>query len=687
MTPTARTLSLLLALGLLGAAPDARQGGVQSSQPPSQQNPPQNPQQDPQQPPVIRTGINFVRVDVIVTDNKGEAVLDLKPEDFVVEEDGKAQKIESFTLIKVDPVAQAEVRQPEIRSVLDEEREAARPDVRLFVILLDDYHVRRGNDMAVREPLMRFIQNQLAPADMVALMYPLTPVSDIRFSRNRDTLMGAIKQFEGRKFNYEPRNMFEEQYAYYPAATVERIRNQVSMSALEAACMQMGALREGRKSIIYVSEGFTTVLPTQLNDPVAALPGLRNPNRGNVNAPQADDRTRMMAQSDVNYDMRRVFDTCNRQNTSIYPVDPRGLAVFEYGINEGVSITADADDLRSTLDTLHVLANNTDGRAIVNRNDLDVGMRQILRDSSSYYLIGYNSSEAPTDGKFHEIKVNVKRRGVSVRARKGYWALTAEDAARATAPPKPEVPSAVAEALTSLVEPPGGRRTRHWIGATRGENGTARMTFVWEAVPPPAGARESASQAARVMLTAVSEAGNPLFRGRIQPDAALPASTPPRGVATFDAPPGPLQLRIVYEGKDGEVVDSTVRELTVPDFTTVDVSLATPQVYRARTPKEIQTLRAGQGAIPTTDRTFSRIERLLIRTEAYSPGDAVEVTARLLNRAGESMMDVPVSMSGATAEIDLSLSPLAAAEYVLELNAKNASGSTAQELVAFRIVR
>ena len=52
-----------------------------------------------------------------------------------------------------------------------------------------------------------------------------------------------------------------------------------------------------------------------------------------------------------------------------------------------------------------MLANNTDGRAIVNRNDLAAGMKQIIRDSSGYYLLGYNSSQAPTDGKFHEIKV------------------------------------------------------------------------------------------------------------------------------------------------------------------------------------------------------------------------------------------------------------------------------------------
>ena len=58
--------------------------------------------------------------------------------------------------------------------------------MRLFVLLLDDYHVRRGNDMAVRKPLIEFIQNQLDPADMVAIMYPLTPVTDIHFSRDRE---------------------------------------------------------------------------------------------------------------------------------------------------------------------------------------------------------------------------------------------------------------------------------------------------------------------------------------------------------------------------------------------------------------------------------------------------------------------------------------------------------------------
>ena len=124
-------------------------------------------------------------------------------------------------------------------------------------MLLDDYHVRRGNDLAVRKPLIDFVQNQLAPQDMVAVMYPLTPVTALTFTRNRDSLIASINHFEGRKGIYEPRNEFEERYAYYPAQTVENIRNDVTMGALKGAAVKLGGMREGRKSIIFVSEGFT----------------------------------------------------------------------------------------------------------------------------------------------------------------------------------------------------------------------------------------------------------------------------------------------------------------------------------------------------------------------------------------------------------------------------------------------
>jgi VWFA-related protein len=682
MKMTARIAVPLVILLTAAVRPSAQQP------PPPQQQPPAQQQPERQQQPPIRSGINFVRVDVIVTDKSTNApVMDLKPEEFSLTEDNKPQKIDSFSVVKIDDV-QAQIDEPRpstIRNDADEEREAARPDVRLFVILLDDYHVRRGNDMAVRKPLIDFLQNQLGANDMVALMYPLTPVDDIRFTRDHGSLIGAIDKFEGRKFNYQPRNSFEEQYAYYPAQTVERIRTQVTMGALKAAAIRMGGLREGRKSIIFVSEGFTSTLPAQLNDPVAAMPGLGNPNRNRQGVESRNETQEFFDEASQLVDLQDVFQIANRQNTSIYAVDPRGLSTFEYGINEGVGMQTDRRSLERSLDTLRVLAANTDGRAIVNRNDLAAGMKQIIRDASGYYLLGYSSTQAPTDGKFHEIKVKVTRRNTEVRARKGYWAYTAEDIARATAPPKPEAPKAVTNALNAIAEPTRGRPARFWIGTARGTEGKSRVTFAWEAVPPQPGARAE-DPPARVNLTATAPDGQPLFRGRIPETGVADATS---GSANFDAPPGQLQMRIIVEGANGQVIDSVTRELTVPDFTRVEVAIGTAKVFRGRTVREIANIKSNPDALPTADRDFSRSERLLVRFEAYTPGGTTPtVSARLLNRSGQKMSEFPLQApaGGGPVEFELPLSSFAAGDYLIELNAKSESG-TAQELIAFKVGR
>jgi hypothetical protein len=172
------------------------------------------------------------------------------------------------------------------------------------------------------------------------------------------------------------------------------------------------------------------------------------------------------------------------------------------------------------------------------------------------------------------------------------------------------------------------------------------------------------------------------------PPGAPTAGVAEGGVASFDVPPGPLELRMVVEGSRGQVLDSVSRELTVPDFTTVQVSFGTPRVYRVRSVPELQALKAKPDAVPTVDREFSRTDRLHIRLDGYAPGGATPaITARLLNRGGASMSNLPVQTPpGRSAEIDLPLSALAAGEYLIELNAKTESG-TAQELIAFRVGR
>ncbi len=674
--------------------PDTAQPPQQPPATPPAPQPPATP--PPQRPPVIRSGINFVSVDVIVTDRKsGEVVLDMKREDFEVREDKKPQRVDSFDVVRIDALSTGGITPKEIRSSYDEESEARQPNVRLFILLLDDYHVRRGNDLAVKRPLIDFVQTQLAPQDMVAIMYPLTPVSGLTFTRNRDSLIGAINRFEGRKGMYEPRNEFEERYAYYPSQTVENIRNDVTLGALKGAAVKLGGMREGRKSIIFVSEGFTSTLPAQLNDPVAALPRIGNRSQPGVDStsPRMDSQ-KFFDYTDLISRLREAFDTVNRNNCSIYAVDPRGLAAFEFDINQGVGLTTDRANLTQSIDTLRVLADNTDGRAIVNRNDLAAGMKQIMRDASGYYLLGYTSSSAPTDGKFHTIDVRVKRPGVDVRARKGYWAYTTEDVARATAPPKAAAPPEISHALNAIAEPAnGGHAARFWTGTDAAAGGQSRVTFVWEPLVAAESARASGTPA-RVLLTATAPDGRPLFRGSVPEktasDGAAAAPATPAAAAgasvSFTAAPGPIEMRIVVENGRGQVIDSTTQSLAVPDFAATQVSLGTPRLYRTRTAREMLLVRNNLEATPTAIREFSRGERLLIRFDAYAAGGArPEVTAKLLNRTGASMADVPVQAAeGKPLQIDFPLASLAAGEYLIQIDGKTPSGA-ARQVIAFKV--
>ena len=232
-----------------------------------------------------------MRVDVIVDDKKDQPVTTLSQADFEVLEDGKPQSVEQFSLIKVDGNPRPGAPPPsEIRTRNDEELIANRDDIRVFVFFLDDYHVRRSNSMTVREPLMRFVQNQLRPNDIVAIMYPLSPVSDLTFTRNHNVVMGAINNFVGRKFDYTPLNQLEANYMRYPTEQVEKIRNDVVMGALRGLSVRLGSLREGRKSVIFVSEGFTAMLPPQMRRADASQPD--NPLRAGAAAATQDSSQR-----------------------------------------------------------------------------------------------------------------------------------------------------------------------------------------------------------------------------------------------------------------------------------------------------------------------------------------------------------------------------------------------------------
>ena len=691
MVTTRRLIVLVLLLAGLTQPGTAQQAAPPQSE---QAAPPQTPQGQPQ--PTFRAGINYVAVDVIVKDRRDNPVIDLRKEEFEVFEDGKPQPIEEFRLVKIDSTAKPGDPVPRrIRSRDDEQAEASREDVRVFAILLDDYHTRKLTSMSIREPLTKFLQTQLAPTDLVAIMYPLTPVSDLLFTNDHASIVSAVQRFEGRKFDYIPRNRFEEQYARIPPQEVERIRNDVVMDALSSVAVRMGSMRQGRKSIIFVSEGFTIMLPPQMQrlnaqdpiDPRIAVAGAA------VQDSPQQQSAEFFNQAMLDSRLREVYRDVNRNNVSIYSLDPRGLTPFEYDIDAvpggaSISFQTDRRALQMTQDTLKALSEETDGRAIVNRNSLDQGLASIVRDSSFYYLLGYNSTQSQNDGKFHEIRVRVKRSGVDVRARKGYWALTAADVKRVGSA-APTVAKPIMTALASIAPSvQAGKFVRTWVGTERGSNGKTRVTLIWEPLLAPPGTTRR-EQAGRVSLLAATASGELVFRGASPEQSATPAPGTANGPQrlTFESPPGKLELRLTVQDAGNGTLDQETKTIDVPDLTAPVAAITTPRVLRARTVREFQTLAADAAATPTVGREFSRTERLLIRFDAYAAGsEQVQPTAILLNRAGTKMADVPVAAApaGGTHQINLSLASIPAGEYLVEIAVSSASGE-AKELVPFRV--
>jgi VWFA-related protein len=337
-------------------------------------------QEQPQPPqpeqPVFRTRVNVVRVDVSVFGREGEPVVGLQPEDFIVREDGIAQTVETVQFVKLNGQMPPDRQDStSIRSAAHAEVEAAREDVRVFVLFLDDYHVDKAPTVMIplRRTLRAFVE-QLGPYDLVAVMDPLTPLTHIEFTRDRNRLMEIVNNFEGRRGELFPvRSAAEE--AQQTQRNIWELRAGVTLDAMNAIVTKLGGLREGRKSVLFVSQG----------PPVS----LRS-----VNWPRMED----------------VVQSANRANVTIHTLDPRPLGSAEFGGNL----------------VLRRFADETGGRAIFNTNDHASHLDDVFNDASAYYLIGYTPTRGEVaDGKFHKIDVEVKRPRVRVVARRGYWSRRA----------------------------------------------------------------------------------------------------------------------------------------------------------------------------------------------------------------------------------------------------------------------
>ena len=347
------------------------------------------------------------------------------------------------------------------------------------------------------------------------------------------------------------------------------MRTTVVVEALEGLAIALGGLRESRKAILFVGEGVTTVLPPSMtrrpgSTAPATVPGRQQTLAGSMGSLER---------------LQQIMTPASRANTAIYTLDPRGLSDSDFDLvtDPIVDTRRGQIALRDSIDQLKVLSEQTGGRASVSTNDPLPMLREMVSDTGTYYLIGYTSTQAPRDGKFHAIKVGVKRKDVEIRARPGYWAYTNEDVARALSPEAPVLAADRAAALAAVAAPKAGRLIQTWAGFDRAAAGArTAVTIVWEldSASAPRAAR-------RVNVVVTSATGDLLFRGRpSEPDAVS-------GRVTFDAPPGMAHLRASLQGESGQFLDSEERDVPDPRFdgrrTARDDARALPRANAERT--------------------------------------------------------------------------------------------------------
>lgn len=611
----------ILVLALV-AAPEARQ--ATAPQAPQAADAPQAPQT-----PIFRAGTDLVRVDVTVTQRGDEPVADLTMDDFEITEDDVPQKVETLKFIKVDGTRTSDLDEPlEIRSKEHALLEAAREDVRLFAIFLDDYHISKRPEITLplRDVLTRFV-NSLGPNDLVALMDPLTTLYDLKYTRSKPELLNRIRAFEGRYGETFPvKSPIEE--AQLSQRNWMELRSGVTLSALKALATQMGGLREGRKSILFFSQG-PGVRPGSPNDAL----------------------------------MREIDEAANRGNVTIHVIDPRPLGSVGFG--------GDA--------VLRRLAADTGGRAIVNTNNATEQLEGVMADASAYYLVGYSPTRKTNDGKFHEIKVRVKRRGVRVTARRGYYAASEKEltaAAEAAATPEN---TALTTALSALSDSTNTRAVALWTGFAKGDNDRTRVMYTWE---PNAGTQ--GDKPARLEIQPLDEAGKETTAS--QTIGGAPGELPL--MARFDFTGGRQRVRFTSYTSAGEVIDRWVQSQVVPDFSKQSLALSTPRVLRAKNMVEFRAIEANPSASPTASTRFLATDRVMVDIECAAPaGDTPQLKVELLNAKGDVLraLDAPPLVDG-RARMTLPVASLANSTYVLRIDA-SAGEQSAQQWIAFRVAR
>ncbi len=362
---------------------------------------------------VFPAAVKLVQVDAVVSDSKGNLVTDLEADDFEVYQDGKPQQITHASYISIAPETSSLA--PTTPAVVRPRRgeppappslpTRLRPEQvrRTMAVVVDDLGLSFVSIDRVRRALRKFVDTQMQPGDLVAITWTGVSMGALsQFTADKRILHAAIDRIAWNM-------MGRDGSAPLPRGEPGRLL----VGSLESIRHVVDGMRDlpGRKSVVLFSESMS---PYDEDGVIDLL---------------------------VMEKLRTVTDSASRAWVVIYSVDPRGLEAFEGSADESALPRPYFERSRASQESkegMRHLAEETGGFFVDNDNDIAGGVRQAHEDQKGYYLIGYDPT-ARTSGakagkpKPRNIKVKVKRPGMTVRSRSGF--LGTPDPSPRPAPP------------------------------------------------------------------------------------------------------------------------------------------------------------------------------------------------------------------------------------------------------------
>jgi VWFA-related protein len=652
------------------------------------------PASDPQQP-TFRTGIQSVRVDLYVT-RDGEPVRDLRREEVQVFEDGVAQNVDTFERIVFAEPGSRPVVDPQ--TALERRKLATDHRARLFVVFLTAPEPRptaaqrQTQSRQTQSQVIEMLNGLLGPDDVVAVMTPYMRIEDLTFQR------GIPRDDEAwfRDLNKDPKHArwdacFPPRGGSPNGEMKARYRELVTFQALEGLVTHLSGLRDERKHILVISDGF------RLYTKNPRLPARGQPESGGFPigggggigiVPRLGDSAGVSGAripSDCEQDLRdlasldhtsrldQIATYARRTNVSFYPIsllrtasDPTRNLRLRGSFENNTTVLMQS--------SLKDLAEDTDGLSIVNTSNVEAILRRIMTTTSTYYLVGYTPANATADGRFRRITVKVSRPDTSVSARAGYVAgLTAPTAVVPVETRKP--PDPVDVSMRALnVSDTSALHVRPAVWTRGAAPAGQKTTSVWihaELDPELRRRRLPAGGGTVEMTLRPIRGGDPISK-QLPVAAATSFEFELRGPDALA--PGEYSVQLQLTGAGGEPVGEFLR-VVVPDSTT---PLG-----------EALMLRRGPTTGPrysrTADPRFYRTDRLRLEL----PTDSREpATAQLRDRRGGALA-TPVQVTEREDEAgqfrwivaDVPLTSVAPGDYAVEVTQGNATRVT-----AFRVV-